>query len=703
MVCSEAICSELFVGTTILWHVSGNILVFMIMVLGNNSGGHILGRVSNLVVILAIILNVQSGYCYMNHAFDMNVVGIAFEHTPHELYVMNGREKESLRSDDNIHARQARAMNIHGGRIAAALETTPVAFGSIGSSNTGGFYDVSNPEDIDKGLDQRRASIEMRRAGYNEVSTSAAPVNNATQARPVAPKAQQSNGSGNTDNLPAPPAKVVRKEFENKPDTQYNLPVDRGALQSGMDNIVSTPGPNTARDKVATGSMHGAKNENKPDTQYNLPVDRGALQSGMDNVASTPGAPNNSPFRQGVAPVAIPEGSLKPVTNESFSSSNEAPMISPEKKASVPVRKKGGVIEEIPLITAAPPAGAMSGGNVATRAGSNSNGPQIPQPIPQLPANSMPVQPIVPKGSMNGPINNDMITGPQNTIKRDDSLSPKPSVPIPSAPPALAPPSPKSSKPQPTEQPRMQQEAPLLPQLPPQPLPQVYQKPAIPKALQPLPQAAVPAASVSDHKDSSGGQPVAHIVPDLNDGLPIIAKDEFVKMEKIISSSKNNDKADSKKAKDLIIDVDFIEREFGSTTIPVPKKDTLWGREVKVQSYKTPRTLTYHDANRLPDNSIKYFVHSDEYKLYLFYAVARGDTGAVDSLLNMLDSTEIRNTHGDTPLIYAAKIGNVKMVRYLIVKGAELDATNHAGLSATAVATKISRGDIIEALNEARR
>jgi ankyrin repeat protein len=78
----------------------------------------------------------------------------------------------------------------------------------------------------------------------------------------------------------------------------------------------------------------------------------------------------------------------------------------------------------------------------------------------------------------------------------------------------------------------------------------------------------------------------------------------------------------------------------------------------------------------------------------LFYCIDRRgrdrDSGLWDRLLEIGCQLEDRTDDGQTPLIYAATYGNYDAVKYLLAKGAELQAKDATGKSALARAQELN-------------
>lgn len=76
------------------------------------------------------------------------------------------------------------------------------------------------------------------------------------------------------------------------------------------------------------------------------------------------------------------------------------------------------------------------------------------------------------------------------------------------------------------------------------------------------------------------------------------------------------------------------------------------------------------------------FLYRQNYEDLFFDNIKDEDIGVQNTLLDILQTTEIRNKDGDTPLIYASRLGKLSSVRFLLVNNANICARNYAGYTA---------------------
>ncbi|OEY86982.1 hypothetical protein BIY23_00575 [Wolbachia pipientis] len=109
----------------------------------------------------------------------------------------------------------------------------------------------------------------------------------------------------------------------------------------------------------------------------------------------------------------------------------------------------------------------------------------------------------------------------------------------------------------------------------------------------------------------------------------------------------------------------------------------------------------YDDMNmHLPTTA---YVH--DYSKQLFYCVGKDDILCMRGIINKFENIgfsikeilDLRNSMGDTPLIYAARRGVLNVVRFLLLQGADVNAVNTKFESALDITNK---KDIINAINE---
>ncbi|MDN5247687.1 MAG: ankyrin repeat domain-containing protein [Wolbachia endosymbiont of Tyrophagus putrescentiae] len=97
-----------------------------------------------------------------------------------------------------------------------------------------------------------------------------------------------------------------------------------------------------------------------------------------------------------------------------------------------------------------------------------------------------------------------------------------------------------------------------------------------------------------------------------------------------------------------------------------------------------------------------------DYSKQLFYCVKKSDLLCLRGVMNKLEKLglstaeilKFRNKLGDTPLIYAVKYGELEVVRFFLLLGADSDVVNYDLKSAIDIAIIKKRVDIINAIAE---
>ena len=92
------------------------------------------------------------------------------------------------------------------------------------------------------------------------------------------------------------------------------------------------------------------------------------------------------------------------------------------------------------------------------------------------------------------------------------------------------------------------------------------------------------------------------------------------------------------------------------------------------------------------------FLYRDQYAEAVFDAIKTGDMSALNTLIDILKTTEIRNANGETPLIAASKSGKESIVRFLLVNGANIYAKDKKGKNAYQTAKSQAIKEIIKVM-----
>ncbi|WCR57716.1 ankyrin repeat domain-containing protein [Wolbachia endosymbiont of Ctenocephalides felis wCfeJ] len=101
-------------------------------------------------------------------------------------------------------------------------------------------------------------------------------------------------------------------------------------------------------------------------------------------------------------------------------------------------------------------------------------------------------------------------------------------------------------------------------------------------------------------------------------------------------------------------------------------------------------------------------VFVDDYSKQFFYCIKknnlvclRGMMGKLEKLgLTVQEVLKLRNKFGDTPLIYAVKRGEIDIVRFLLLQGADPKVVNNSFQSSIDIAVEKGRSDMVNAIAE---
>ncbi|VVC42770.1 Ankyrin repeat-containing domain,Ankyrin repeat [Cinara cedri] len=134
------------------------------------------------------------------------------------------------------------------------------------------------------------------------------------------------------------------------------------------------------------------------------------------------------------------------------------------------------------------------------------------------------------------------------------------------------------------------------------------------------------------------------------------------------------------------------------------KRDRIGGWARENSHSKLIYKRQYDSLNEHLPTSV--FVH--DYSKQLFYCIKKNNLSCLRGIINKLEkiglsieeSLKSRNKLGDTPLIYAAKWGEIDMVRFLLLQGSELNSVNYNFQSAMDIAITKKHVGIINAIAE---
>ncbi|MGL9689078.1 MAG: ankyrin repeat domain-containing protein [Wolbachia sp.] len=119
------------------------------------------------------------------------------------------------------------------------------------------------------------------------------------------------------------------------------------------------------------------------------------------------------------------------------------------------------------------------------------------------------------------------------------------------------------------------------------------------------------------------------------------------------------------------------------------------------------KSLYKRQYNKLNEH-IPTTVFIDDYSMQLFYCIKKNNLVCLRGIISKLEKLglatqevlKLRNKLGDTPLIYAVKQGEVDIVRFLLLQGADPKAVNNSLQSPIDIAIERGRVDMINAITE---
>ena len=173
---------------------------------------------------------------------------------------------------------------------------------------------------------------------------------------------------------------------------------------------------------------------------------------------------------------------------------------------------------------------------------------------------------------------------------------------------------------------------------------------------------------------------------------------------KNISSYKTNTakKAPHKKISEEDIDITDLENvrmdnEYEYKVYEYNKKPSNFN-DYKVVA-KVPKFLEKaHDT--FGNSHISRIYSHNDYIDTLFNAIDDEAIGAIDRIFQILKTNDVTRKDGETPLIYAAKNHKIRSLEYLLMRGADKNATNKKGETAYIVAVQNNNYEVIGILKQ---
>ncbi len=104
----------------------------------------------------------------------------------------------------------------------------------------------------------------------------------------------------------------------------------------------------------------------------------------------------------------------------------------------------------------------------------------------------------------------------------------------------------------------------------------------------------------------------------------------------------------------------------------------------------------YNPAN----DSLPTMIYLSDYQKAVFQEIKHNNLEAVKALLDLIKNKEFRNGEGDTPLLYAVRIGKINTIAWLLADGANIKAVDINNQDIYHIARKKERLDILELLHK---
>ena len=146
---------------------------------------------------------------------------------------------------------------------------------------------------------------------------------------------------------------------------------------------------------------------------------------------------------------------------------------------------------------------------------------------------------------------------------------------------------------------------------------------------------------------------------------------------KIMSLSDMEDEINNKEFASEKYDSEYENKiyEYNKKKVEVSKKYKLNDYKIKV---KVPEFLKSSE-NTIGNGHLNHIYYLNDYINALFAAILDENLAAIDSLLRVIKNVDIKNSQGDTLLIYAAKNKKMKSIRYLLMRGCNINISNSLG------------------------
>lgn len=173
---------------------------------------------------------------------------------------------------------------------------------------------------------------------------------------------------------------------------------------------------------------------------------------------------------------------------------------------------------------------------------------------------------------------------------------------------------------------------------------------------------------------------------------------EDLKFPEKLDENKNNTNQPKKKAKTKKENTEKVIKyraKYGADGSPIPTIRP----SIPTNKVIPPEAIYSQNPNRA-NLHLPVIQYEEDYISILFNAVAKGQTSIIRAMVKRLDNTEVRDSEGNTPLIFSALAENAASAQVLLGIDAAINATNNHNLSSLYIATTKNNEQLVKLLLE---
>ena len=112
-------------------------------------------------------------------------------------------------------------------------------------------------------------------------------------------------------------------------------------------------------------------------------------------------------------------------------------------------------------------------------------------------------------------------------------------------------------------------------------------------------------------------------------------------------------------------------------------------------------TLIYKKRYNKMNRHLPKAQYTEDFNKLIFHVIENDDIDSLRPILKKVSGIDVLNKDGETPLLFAARLGKVKSLKYLLFNGADVNAQNKQGITALHYAAANNRSDILNAILKA--